>query len=85
MKKVSKENLNHLKNLDWKNLPPPDSFKNTVIGRSLFTKEDIEVLNLKEGFYSIISTSQGSLVDKINSSLCLYILSKDQVYLINVY
>lgn len=84
MKKLSKKNLDHFKLLDWKDLPLPESFKDTVIGRSLFTKEDIEILNLKEGFYSIISTSQGSLVDKVNSSLCLYILNKDQVYHVNV-
>ena len=61
---------------DWKSLPLPIEIKDLLIGRTCFLDKDKEVLNFREGLYSVLPMTSGQIYDQIGKELSLLIMDK---------
>lgn len=66
------------KKKEWTSMPLPSKVKDLLIGRTCFSKEDLAIINKKDGFYTIIPKTYGRAIDQINQDLALIPVDRDK-------
>ncbi len=73
------------KKMDWKKLPLNEDIKSLLIGTSVFSNTDKEILSLKNGYYKLLIddlSQNDNIIEKLNKKINLIIVdgNTDRVF-----
>ncbi|MDO5717802.1 MAG: hypothetical protein Q4P34_02365 [Tissierellia bacterium] len=75
LKRLDNNEIKRLKNSirEWNKLPLNEDIKSLLVGTSVFSNRDKEIIGLKEGFYKISFDNNEDIIEKLNNPINILI------------